>query len=65
MADARVATKRFSWNATATAPELDLVFVIGESTRPDGWGLAGYRRDTTPHLSAMGDVFCLPNLVTQ
>lgn len=64
VADARAAIDRFKWNAAATAPEFDLVFVIGESARPDHWGLAGYRRDTTPRLSAMGDVVFLTDLVT-
>lgn len=63
-ADARAAIDRFEWGATAETKNLDLVFVIGESSRPDHWALAGYGRDTTPRLSAMGDVVFLPDLVT-
>lgn len=64
VADARAAIERFEWHATSTASDMDLVFVIGESSRPDHWGLAGYARDTTPRLSAMADVVFLADLVT-
>lgn len=33
-----------------------MVFVVGETTRAQNWGLNGYERDTTPQLAKRGDV---------
>jgi glucan phosphoethanolaminetransferase (alkaline phosphatase superfamily) len=43
------------------------VFVVGESSRRDRWGLLGYARDTTPELSALestGTVIGLGNAIS-
>ena len=63
-ARAASAVAAFKWNASTSLEAIDVVFVIGESARPDHWGLAGYARDTTPRLAARGDVHFMPNLVT-
>ncbi|MDY4163909.1 MAG: sulfatase-like hydrolase/transferase [Sutterella sp.] len=36
-----------------------LLFVVGETTRSDDWGLAGYERNTTPELAGL-DVISVP-----
>jgi heptose-I-phosphate ethanolaminephosphotransferase len=41
------------------------VLVIGESSRPDHWGLYGYRRDTTPRLSRTPDIATFRDVVAQ
>ncbi|MBO6258630.1 MAG: phosphoethanolamine--lipid A transferase [Succinivibrio sp.] len=33
-----------------------LIFVVGETTRAQNWGLNGYERNTTPELALRGDV---------
>ncbi len=43
--------------APVAAPEV-YVLVLGETSRPDHWGLNGYRRDTSPRLAR------LPGLVS-
>lgn len=40
------------------------VVMIGESSRADHWGIAGYFRDTTPLLNARDDVFFFTNMVS-
>ncbi len=47
----------FDYQAPASADDLIVVFVIGETTRWDHMGLLGYARDTTPLLAQE------PNLV--
>jgi len=61
---ARDAIAAFRWNARTSADRIDLILVIGESARPDHWGIDGYARDTTPLLSARAGVVFLPDLVT-
>ena len=63
-AKARAAVERHRWNAHAPAGPMVLVVVIGESARPDHFGLGGYARDTTPRLKATDGVVFLPHLVT-
>jgi heptose-I-phosphate ethanolaminephosphotransferase len=41
------------------------VLVIGESARPDHWGLYGYGRDTTPRLSKTPDMAVFRDVVAQ
>lgn len=44
--------EHFSFGITSQPPDSTLVvFVIGESTRYDHWGLNGYARNTSPRLS--------------
>ena len=40
------------WNVTALDPKFDLiVYVIGESSRVEHWGIFNYQRNTTPRLA--------------
>ena len=41
------------------------VLVIGESSRPDHWGLYGYQRNTTPRLSRQRNLIVFEDAVTQ
>jgi len=42
-----------------------VVYVLGESLRPDHMGLYGYARNTTPHLSAMsGELLSFPDVAS-
>ncbi|MCM1348887.1 MAG: phosphoethanolamine transferase [Firmicutes bacterium] len=50
--------------ATAAAKAPTVVFVIGESLRPDHLQLNGYHRATTPRLSADTAVVSLPKMFT-
>lgn len=52
--------------STAPGPEAPEVYVlvIGESARPDHWGLNGYARPTTPELAKIPGVVGLRNVVT-
>ena len=53
--------------AAAAAQREVHVFVVGESSRRDRWGLLGYGRDTTPELSALersGGVIGLGNAIS-
>lgn len=61
---ARAAISGYRWNARTSADRIDLILVIGESARPDHWGIDGYARDTTPMLSERTGVVFLPDLVT-
>jgi len=57
---------RFRFHASkrwTDAAEL-YVMVIGESSRPQNWGVLGYARDTTPRLAAISDLVLLRNLLT-
>jgi glucan phosphoethanolaminetransferase (alkaline phosphatase superfamily) len=45
-------------------PEL-FVLVVGESSRPDHWGLYGYSRSTTPRLAAESNLVLFDDAVTQ
>jgi glucan phosphoethanolaminetransferase (alkaline phosphatase superfamily) len=49
--DARAAASTFRFGAAATADDVTIVLVIGESIRADHLGLNGYARDTTPRLA--------------
>jgi len=42
-----------------------VVLVIGESSRADRWQLLGYRRKTTPRLSATDNLILFTDVVTQ
>jgi heptose-I-phosphate ethanolaminephosphotransferase len=41
------------------------VLVIGESSRPDHWGLYGYQRDTTPRLDRESNLIAFRDVVSQ
>jgi glucan phosphoethanolaminetransferase (alkaline phosphatase superfamily) len=43
---------------------VDIVFVIGESSRPDHWQLGAYARQTNPRLSQRSNLFWLQDLIT-
>ncbi|MCO5168201.1 MAG: phosphoethanolamine transferase [Planctomycetes bacterium] len=45
-------------------PELH-VLVIGETSRPDRWGLNGYERDTSPRLSRTPGLLSFTDVVSQ
>lgn len=51
-------SRNFTFNAVSeradTLPEV-YVMIIDETVRADNMGVYGYERNTTPHLSAMGD----------
>ncbi len=47
-----------------SGPEL-YVLVIGESCRPDRWGLNGYWRDTSPRLARKPGLISFTDMVTQ
>lgn len=53
-----------SKGATCSEDEITVVFVIGESLRPDHLGLNGYERNTTP-LLAKEDVISFPYIYTE
>lgn len=68
-----LAAKRYGPESNAPwPPRLDLlhdlnetyVVVIGESSRTDRWGLAGYLRDTTPALSRVDNLVFFPDVVS-
>lgn len=40
------------------------VLVIGETSRYDHWGINGYTRNTSPHLSARDDLLTFQNIYT-
>lgn len=46
------------------ADSLDIIFVLGESVRPDHFQLNGYPRETNPLLSHRTNVVSLPNVRT-
>lgn len=52
--DARliIPAKQHQYRTTTPLSDALVILVIGETTRSDHLGLLGYRRDTTPHLSA-------------
>jgi len=41
-----------------------VVFILGESARGDRFGLNGYKRDTTPKLSSIPNLFSLKNVTS-
>ena len=47
--------------ASADAKPLLVVLVVGETARAANFGIDGYARDTTPHLSAMPDLINYPH----
>lgn len=56
---------RFRFGAHSVVPgPVDVVFVVGESARPDHWQLNGYARPTNPRLTARQGVVWLPDVVT-
>lgn len=56
--------KSFEGKFTADKKEdkLTVVFVLGESVRSANFGLAGYKRDTTPLLGKTPGLFTFPNV---
>lgn len=52
------------FSATSSLSEMTVILVIGESARPDHWGLNGYIRDTTPRLGSRSDIYFMGNLIT-
>jgi glucan phosphoethanolaminetransferase (alkaline phosphatase superfamily) len=42
-----------------------IVLVVGETSRAENWGLYGYRRNTTPKLSADSNLVVFDDVVTQ
>lgn len=62
-------SRDFSFGAVATHPTDSLpeiyVLVIGETARAENFGLYGYSRDTTPHLSADSGLIKFPHAYTQ
>lgn len=50
--------------ATCSEDEVTVVFVLGESLRPDHLGLNGYKRNTTPLLSGE-DIVSFPYIYTE
>jgi heptose-I-phosphate ethanolaminephosphotransferase len=46
-------------------PGMDtIVFVIGESSRPQNWSLYGYNKETTPNLDKQAGIFKFNNICT-
>lgn len=47
---------QYTFNATSSRPNdpETYIVVIGETSRADNWGLAGYARNTTPRLDSIG-----------
>lgn len=65
--DALTAAETFRFGATrppADAPEV-FVLVLGETSRPDHWGLNGYPRDTSPRLAGTPGLVSFTDVVTQ
>jgi glucan phosphoethanolaminetransferase (alkaline phosphatase superfamily) len=64
----RRAARSFAFGASRrdipAEPEL-FVLVMGESSRPDHWGLYGYSRGTTPRLAAEPNLVLFDDAVTQ
>lgn len=60
--------RAFTFNArrpdAPSEPEV-YVLLIGESARPDHWGLYGYPRDTTPRLGQIPNLVVYRNVVSQ
>ncbi|MBL8327779.1 MAG: phosphoethanolamine transferase [Rubrivivax sp.] len=57
--------ERFRFNARIQqASAVNIVFVIGESARPDHWQLHGYGRPTNPRLSRREGVVWLPDMIS-
>lgn len=59
------AIDRFRFGAqTRVQGPVDVVFVVGESARPDHWQLNGYSRPTNPRLAARQGVVWLGDMIT-
>ena len=56
--------RSISENATTSIDSLNVIFVIGESLRPDHLEINGYKRNTTPHIKEL-DVYSLPNIYSE
>lgn len=41
------------------------ILVIGESSRPQNWGLSGYHRNTTPRLQQLDNLIFYPNTIAE
>ena len=52
--------QHFDYRVPASADDLYVVFVIGETTRWDHMGMFGYGRDTTPRLAAEPNLMAMP-----
>jgi glucan phosphoethanolaminetransferase (alkaline phosphatase superfamily) len=62
------ASKGFSFGALRTQVPSEAeayILVIGESSRPDHWGIYGYKRDTTPRLAKTDNIVVFRNVVSQ
>ncbi len=58
--------ENFSFHATRdqpSGPEVHVV-VIGESARPDRWGINGYERETTPILAGVTNLVSYKNVIS-
>ncbi|HIX27157.1 MAG TPA: lipid A phosphoethanolamine transferase [Candidatus Barnesiella excrementigallinarum] len=64
----RHTSKNFDYQAVSTResnlPEI-YIFVIGETSRAENWGLYGYERNTTPLLCARHDIIRFDDVLTQ
>ena len=62
-------SKEFSFQATKkevnSADREIYVMVVGETARPDNWGLYGYERETTPNLAKDSSVVHFNDVMTQ
>ncbi len=56
--------QKHHFSATSSLTDMTLILVIGESSRPDHWGINGYDRQTTPMLSSRSDIYFMNNLIT-
>ncbi|MCO5167371.1 MAG: phosphoethanolamine transferase [Planctomycetes bacterium] len=66
-AAALTAAEAFRFDATRArvdAPEV-YVLVLGETCRPDHWGLNGYRRDTSPRLARTRGLVSFSDMASQ
>ncbi len=61
-------SQSFDYRAFSTRqmsqPEV-YVFVIGETSRSDNWGLYGYKRNTNPRLSKLTNLYHFDNVLTE
>ncbi|WP_437882494.1 phosphoethanolamine transferase [Pseudomonas sp. LRF_L74] len=57
--------QHFSWQLSGTRREREVyVLFIGESSRPDRWGINGYYRNTTPRLQDRKNIMFLRDVVS-
>ncbi len=61
-------SQNFDYQAKSTHPKSQpevYIFVIGETSRANNWGLYGYERNTTSRLSALTDLYHFDNVITE